>query len=87
MADAIAWWSYAGNRRPVAVKQRVQEALVAHPKRVGVKSEVGGATVTLVDVHGDHGEAKLVGGGVPVTIVGKTTKQQGSKHHGIEMEL
>ena len=30
---------------------------------------------TRVDVHGDHGEAKLVGDGVPTTAVGKTTKK------------
>ena len=75
MVDAIARRHYAGNRRPVAVKQRVQEASIAHPKRVGAKSEVRGATVTLVDVHGDHGEAKIIGGGVPTTAVGKTTKK------------
>ena len=78
---------YAGNKRPVAVKQRVQEASVAHPERVEAKSETREATVMRVDVHGDHGEAKLAGGSVPVTTVGKMTKQQGSKHHGIETEL
>ena len=75
MADATAWRRYAGNRRPVAVKQRVQEASVAHPERVGAKSETGGATATRVDVHGDHGRAKLVGDGVPATAVGQTTKK------------
>ena len=87
MADATARRRYADDRRPVTVKQRVQEASVAHPERVEAKSETGEATVTRVDVHGDHGEAKLVGGGVPVTAVGKTTKQQGIKHHGIKTEL
>ena len=75
MVDATARRRYAGNRRPVAVKQRVQEALVAHLERVEAKSETGEATETRVDVHGDHGEAKLVGGGVPTTAVGKTTKK------------
>ena len=87
MADATARQHYTSNRRLVAVKQRVQEASVAHPERVEAKSETGEATVTWVDVHGDHGEAKLAGGSVPVTTVGKMTKQQGSKHHGIETEL
>ena len=84
MADATAWRCYAGDRRLVAVKQRVQEAPVAHPERVGAKSETRGATTTRVDVHGDHGGARIVGDGVPVTIVGKTTKQQWIKHHSIE---
>ena len=61
-----------------------QEALVAHPKRVEAKSETGGAMATRVDVHGHHSRAKLVSGGVSATAVGKTTKQQGIKHHGIE---
>ena len=43
--------------------------------------------MTLVDVHGDHGGAKIVGGGVPATIVDKTIKQQWIKHHGIETKL
>ena len=64
-----------------------QEALVAHPERVEAKSETGGATVTRVNIHGDHSEAKLVGGAVLATAVGKMTKQQGIKHHGIETEL
>ena len=64
-----------------------QEASVAHPERVEAKSETGGATATRVDVHGDHDGAKLIGDGVLATAVGKTTKQQGIKHHSIEMEL
>ena len=54
---------YAGNKRPVAVKQRVQEASVAHPERVGAKSETGEATVTRVDVHSSHGRANFGDGG------------------------
>ena len=84
MADATARWCYASDRRLVAVKQRVQEAPVAHPERVGAKSETGEATVTRDDVHGDHGGAKIIGDGTPATAVGKMTKQQGIKHHRIE---
>ena len=84
MADATARQHYTSNRRLVAVKQRVQEASVAHPERVEAKSETGEATVTWVDVHGDHGEAKLVGGGVLATAVGKMTKQQRIKYYNIE---
>ena len=43
--------------------------------------------MTRVDGDSGHGEAEIVGEGVPATAVGKTTKQQGSKHHGIETEL
>ena len=43
--------------------------------------------MTRVDVHSGHGEAKIVGGGVPATAVGKMTKQQRIKHHGIETKL
>ena len=41
---------------------------------------------TRVDIHGDRGGAKLVGDGVPMAAVGKTTKKQWIKHHGFEME-
>ena len=80
----MAWQHYAGDVKPVELKQRVQEASVAHPERVEASSEVGGATERRDDDHGDHGGAKIVGDGVSVTAVGKTTKQQGIKHHGIE---
>ena len=32
--------------------------------------------MTRVDVHGDHGGARVVGDGVPATEVDKTAKQQ-----------
>ena len=32
-------------------------------------------------------EQNIVGGGVPVTTMDKTIKQQGIKHHGIETKL
>ena len=84
MADAAARRHYTGDRRPVECKPKAREGSAAHHEHVGPRSETGEATTTRVDVHGDHGEAKLVGGGVPATAVGKTTKQQGIKHHGIE---
>ena len=48
------------------------------------RSETGEATVTRDDVHGDHGRVKIIGDGVPMTAVGKTTKQPWIKYHSIE---
>ena len=87
MADAAAWRHYIGDRRLVECKPKAQEGSAAHHEHVGARSETGEATATRVNVHGDHGEAKLVGGGVPVTAVGKTTKQEWIKHYSIEMKL
>jgi len=50
MADAVAWQRYAGKTRPVTVKQRVQEASVAHLDRVEATGETGEATVTGITV-------------------------------------
>ena len=86
MADAVARQRYASDMKLVELKQRIQEAPVAHPERFEARSEVGEATERRDDDHGDHGGAKIVGDGVPATAVGKTTKQQGIKHHSIEMK-
>ena len=43
--------------------------------------------MTRVDVHGDYGGARIVGDGVPVTVVIKMSKQQRIKHHSIETKL
>ena len=58
------------------MKQRVQEASVAHPECVEATSETGEATVTRFDDDSDHGGADFVDDGVPVTAVGKMTKQE-----------
>ena len=58
------------------VKQRVQEASVAHPDRVEATSETGEAMVTRFDGDRDHDGADLVDDGVPATAVGKMTKQE-----------
>ena len=80
----MAWQLYAGNVKPVELKQRIQEAPVAHPERVEAWSEIGEATERHDDVHGDHGGAKIIGDGVSVTTVIKMSKQQRIKHHNIE---
>ena len=74
MADAMARQRYAGETRPVTVKQRVQEASVAHPECVETTSETGEAMVMRFDSDSDHGGADLVDDGVPATAVGKTSK-------------
>ena len=87
MADVAARQCYAGGTRLVTVKQRVQEASVAHPKRVEATSETGEATMTRFDGDSDHGRTDLVDNGVPATAVGKTTKQERIKHYSIETKL
>ena len=87
MADATAWRRYAYNRRPVAIKQRVQEASVAHPERDGAKSEVEGSTEMLVDGHSGHGGASNGDGGAPVTTVDKRSNQPVIEHHRNKAKL
>ena len=87
MADAVAWQHYAGETRPVKMKQRVQEASGTHPGRVEATSETGEAMVTRFDGDSDHGGANLVNDGVSVTAVDKMTKQEWIKHYSIETNL
>ena len=87
MADATARWCYAGESRPVEIKQKAWEGLAAHHEHVGAKNETGQATVTRVDVDNGHGGADFIDGGVSVTAVGKTSKQQVIEHHGNKTEL
>ena len=87
MVDVAAWQRYTGRTRLVMVKQRVQEASVAHPECVEAMSKTGEATVTQFDGDSDHGGADLVDDGVPATAVGKTTKQEWIKHYSIETKL
>ena len=75
---------YVGDVKPVELKQRIQEAPVAHPERVEARSEVGETMERRDDDHGDHGGAKIVGEGEPATAVIKTSKQQRIKHHSIK---
>ena len=75
---------YADDLKPVELKQRIQEAPVAHPERVEARNVVGEATERRDDDHGDHGRAKIVGEGEPATAVIKTSKQQRIKYYSIE---
>ena len=75
---------HAGETRPVMVKQRVQEASVAHPECVEATSETGEAMVTRFDGDRDHGGADLVDDGVLATVMGKTSRQEWNKHYSIE---
>ena len=84
MADVVAWQCYAGETRPVTVKQRVQEASVAHPDRVAATSETGEAKVTSFDGDRDHGGADLIDDSAPATVVGKTSRQEWNEHYSIE---
>jgi len=83
MADAVAWQRYADETRPLTVKQRVQEASVAHPDCVEATSETREATVTRFDGDRDHSRADLVDDSVPATAVGKTSRQEWNEHYSI----
>ena len=87
MADAAARRCHTGETRPVECKQKAWEGSAAHHEHVGAKSETGEATVTRVDVHSGHDGASDDDGGAQATVMDKMSKQQGNKHHGIEMEL
>ena len=75
MADAVARLCYANDRSSVAVKQRVQKVLASHHEhaRAGIKAET--ATVKRDGVHSGHGGENNDGGGEPVTVMDKLTKQ------------
>ena len=74
---------YAGETRPVTVKQMVQEASVAHPDRVAATSKTGEAKVTSFDGDRDHGGVDLIDDSVPATVVGKTSRQEWNEHYSI----
>ena len=57
---------------------------MAHPDRVEATSGTREALVTRFDGDRDHGGADLVDDGVPVTAVGKTSRQEWNKYYSIE---
>ena len=87
MADVVPRQRYAGETRPVEIKQNAQKGSAAHPGRVETKNETGGATVTRVDGDRAHGGEDFVGDIVPATAVGKMTKQERNKDHSIKTKL
>ena len=54
MADTAVRLHYAGEVRPVAVKQKVWEDSVAHPKHARAERGTGGATEKLIVDHRRH---------------------------------
>ena len=83
MADAASRRHYAGKTRLVTVKLSAYKGSAPHPERVEAKNEAGEATVTRVDGDSGHGGADFVDDGVPVTVVGKLTKQEWIKQNNI----
>ena len=76
MADTAMQQRYTGEGRPVAVKQKAQEASGANPKHARAERWTGGATEKLVVGHSKHGGEADVDGGVPVAAVDEMIKQQ-----------
>jgi len=69
MAATTARLRYAGDRRPVAVKQTTQEELRAHPEHVESDGRAGGTMERRVDSHSDHGGASNEDSDVSVAAV------------------
>ena len=87
MANVVPRQRYAGETRPVEIKQNAQKGSAAHPGRDEAKNETGGAMVTRVDGDSAHGGEDFVGDVVLATAVGKMTKQEGNKDHNIKTKL
>ena len=78
---------YAGETRPVEIKQKAQKGSAAHPGRDEAKNETGDTTVTRVDGDSAHGGEDFIGDVVSATAVGKMTKQERNKDHSIKTKL
>ena len=89
MAAMTTRLRYAGDRRPVAVKQTTREEPGAHPEHVEGDGRAEGTTERRVEGHSDHDGASNDDGDVPVAVVGEMINQLGTKHHGnmVKLEL
>ena len=87
MADTTARRRYAGDRRPVTVKQTTREEPGAHPDHVEGDGRAGGTTERRVDGHSDHGGVNHIGNGVQATAVVKRIKQPVIEQHRIKAKL
>ena len=74
MVATTAQQRYTGDRRPVMVKQTTWEEPGAHPDHVEGDGRAGGTMERRVDGHSDHGGARIVGSGVPMTMMNKRTQ-------------
>ena len=87
MAATTARLLYAGDRRPVTVKQTTREELGAHPDHVEGDGRVGGTKERRVDDHSEHDGTNHIGDGVQATAVVKRIKQPVIEQHRIKAKL
>ena len=74
MVDTTTRRRYAGDRRPVTVKQTTREEPGAHPDHVEGDGRVEGTKERRVNGHGDHGGANHIGDGIQATAMVKRIK-------------
>ena len=92
MADTAARLRYAGEERPVAVKQKVWEDSVAHPKHARAERGTRGATEKHVVDHCRHGgvgchrrwRSNICIGGMDQSKVHRAPEQHGKDETRLE---